>query len=116
MVQRYLHDCEYAGIEAIHTGIKQSMKLRQNLYKYKHVIPKKEEHINAVPLFKSDDNREKDKSVPSTSTLNKTPPTREPTKLTSITPSIFQMRTVVGPSDRLRELGKQLEQGAMLVT
>jgi hypothetical protein len=57
--KRYLHDCEYAGIEDIRSGIKQSMKRRQNMRK--HVILKKEEHVNAVPLFKSDDNRRKGK-------------------------------------------------------
>jgi hypothetical protein len=67
-MQRYLHDCEYASIEEMRAGIKQSMKLRQNLRK--HVILKKEEHINAVPLFKSDDNRGKSKSALRPSPLN----------------------------------------------
>jgi hypothetical protein len=59
MVRRYLHDCKYANIAEIRAGIKQSMKLRDNLRK--HVVLKKEEHVNTVPLFGSDDNRGKGK-------------------------------------------------------
>jgi hypothetical protein len=44
------------------------MKLRQNLYR--HVIPKNEEYVNAVPLFKSDDNRGKGKLALNPSPLN----------------------------------------------
>jgi hypothetical protein len=61
MVRRYLHDCEYAGIEEMRAGIKQSMKLRENLRK--HVILKKEEHVNAVPLFGSDDRNKNDAPI-----------------------------------------------------
>ncbi len=68
MVQRYLHDCEYANIREIRAGIKQSMKLRDNLRK--HVVLKKEEHVSAVPLFGSDDNRGKGKSSLRPSSLN----------------------------------------------
>jgi hypothetical protein len=68
MVRRYLHDCEYANIGEIREGIKQSMKLRDNLRK--HVVLKKEEHVNAVPLFGSDDNRGKGKSSLRPSSLN----------------------------------------------
>jgi hypothetical protein len=68
MVRRYLHDCEYASIEEMRTGIKQSMKIRDNLRK--HVILKKEEHVNAVPLFGSDDHRGKGKSALRPSSLN----------------------------------------------
>jgi hypothetical protein len=60
MVRRYLHDCEYANIGEIRAGIKQSMKLRDNLRK--HVVLKKEEYVSAVPLFGSEDNRGKGKS------------------------------------------------------
>jgi hypothetical protein len=68
MVRRYLHDCEYANIGEIRAGIKQSMKLRDNLRK--HVVLKKEEHVNAVPLFGSEDNRGKGKSALRPSPLN----------------------------------------------
>ncbi len=68
MVQRYLHDCEYASVEEMRAGIKQSMKLRDNLRK--HVVLQKEECVNAVPLFGSDDNREKGKSALRPSPLN----------------------------------------------
>jgi hypothetical protein len=61
MMRRYLHDCQYAGISEIRADIKQSMKLRDNLRK--HVVLKKEEYANAVPLFGSDDNRGKGKSA-----------------------------------------------------
>jgi hypothetical protein len=44
------------------------MKLRDNLRK--HVVLKKEEHVNAVPLFGSDDNRGKGKSAMRQSPLN----------------------------------------------
>jgi hypothetical protein len=68
MVRRYLHDCEYANIGEIRTGIMQSMKLRENLRK--HVVFKKEEHVNAGPLFGNDDNRGKGKSSLRPSSLN----------------------------------------------
>jgi hypothetical protein len=68
MVRRYLHDCKYANVGEIRAGIKQSMKLRDNLRK--HVVLKKEEHINAVPLFGSDDNRGKGKLSLRPSSLN----------------------------------------------
>jgi hypothetical protein len=68
MVRRYLHDCEYVNIGEIRAGIKQSMKLRDNLRK--HVVLKKEEHVNAVPLFGSDDARGKGKSSLRPSFLN----------------------------------------------
>jgi hypothetical protein len=44
------------------------MKLRDNLRK--HVVLKKEELVNAVPLFGSDDNRGKGKSALRPSLLN----------------------------------------------
>ncbi len=71
MVRRYLHDCGYASIEEMRAGIKQSMKLRDNLRK--HVILKKQEYVNAVPLFGSDDNRGKCKSALRSSPLNAEP-------------------------------------------
>ncbi len=68
MVRRYLQDCEYANIAEIRAGIKQSMKLRDNLRK--HVVLKKEEYVNAVPLFGSEDNLGKGKSSLRPSSLN----------------------------------------------
>jgi hypothetical protein len=44
------------------------MKLRHNLYK--HVIPKKEEYVKAVPLFENDNTRGKGKAALRPSSLN----------------------------------------------
>jgi hypothetical protein len=37
MTRRYLHDCEYAGINEIRAGMRESARLEKNLYS--KVIP-----------------------------------------------------------------------------
>ena len=49
MTRRYMHDCEYAGINEIRTGLREATRLKKNLYG--HVIPFKSETINAPPLL-----------------------------------------------------------------
>ncbi len=49
MTRRYLHDCEYAGITEIRTGLRETVRLKKNLYS--HVIPFISETINAPPLL-----------------------------------------------------------------
>ncbi len=49
MTQRYLHDCEYAGMKQIRAGIREAKKLKKNLYS--KVIPKQSDTINAPPLL-----------------------------------------------------------------
>ncbi len=49
MTQRYLHDCEYAGMKEIRTGIREAKKLKKNLYS--NIIPFKSDSINAPPLL-----------------------------------------------------------------
>jgi hypothetical protein len=49
MTQRYLHDCEYAGMKEIRADIREAKKLKKNLYS--NVIPFKSDTINAPPLL-----------------------------------------------------------------
>ena len=49
MTQRYLHDCEYAGMKEIRTGMREAKKLKKNLYS--NIIPFKSDDINAPPLL-----------------------------------------------------------------
>ncbi len=49
MTRRYLHDCEYAGINEIRTGFREAVRLKKTLYS--PVIPFKSETINAPPLL-----------------------------------------------------------------
>ena len=49
MTRRYLHDCEYAGVNEIRTGIREATKLKKNLYSKR--IPFKTETIKAPPLL-----------------------------------------------------------------
>ena len=49
MTRRYMHDCEYAGINEIRAGLREATRLKKNLYG--HVIPFKSELINAPPLL-----------------------------------------------------------------
>jgi hypothetical protein len=49
MTQRYLHDCEYAGMKEIRAGIREAKKLKKNLYS--NIIPFKSDTINAPPLL-----------------------------------------------------------------
>jgi hypothetical protein len=37
MTRRYMHDCEYAGVNEIRAGLREAMRLKKNLYG--HVIP-----------------------------------------------------------------------------
>jgi hypothetical protein len=53
MVRRYLHDCEYAGIEDIRQGMREAAKLKANLRK--NVIPYKQSYVGAVPSLLPDD-------------------------------------------------------------
>jgi hypothetical protein len=49
MTRRYIHDCEYAGINEIRAGVREATRLKKNLYS--NVIPFKTETINALPLL-----------------------------------------------------------------
>ncbi len=47
MVQRYLHDCEYVGINEIRQGMREAAKLKVNLYK--NVVPFKHDYVGTPP-------------------------------------------------------------------
>ncbi len=49
MTRRYMHDCEYAGVNEIRAGLREATRLKKNLYG--HVIPFKSETINAPSLL-----------------------------------------------------------------
>ncbi len=49
MTRRYLHDCEYANINLIRAGMKETAKLKKNLYSNR--LPFRTEDINAPPLL-----------------------------------------------------------------
>ncbi len=55
MVRRYLHDCEYVGINEITQGIREAAKLKVNLYK--NVVPYKHSYVGTPPPLLPDNNQ-----------------------------------------------------------